>query len=88
MAFEMGEETREFRATRDVITCNSKIDGRRIKLHADGMKDKTMLGIRCHSCGAVYVPGVPFCRKCFVAIDEIAPSEGRRRSCAFRGRNG
>ncbi len=72
MAFQMGEETRQVQATWDVTTYNYKVDGRGIKLLADGMKDKKILGIRCHNCGTVYVPGPPFCRKCYIPIDEIA----------------
>lgn len=71
MAFEMGPETREVQGTWDVSTYTYQMDGRGIKVLADGMKEKKIRGIKCEECGTVYVPGPTYCRKCFIDIDEV-----------------
>lgn len=71
MAFEMGEETRQVQQTWDVSANKYKIEGRGLKILADGMKDKKILGIRCPECETVYVPGPLYCRKCYIEIDDV-----------------
>lgn len=75
MAWEMGEDTRQVPGHWHVSTYKYKIDGGGLKLLADGMKDRKILGIRCPQCGTVYVPGPTFCRKCYVDIDEVVEAE-------------
>jgi len=71
MTFEMGPETREVQATWDVTTYQYKLDGRGAKVLAEGMKDRTIRGIRCPQCERVYVPGPTYCRVCYIPIDEV-----------------
>ena len=71
MAFKMGPETREVQGTWDVTTYTYRMDGRGVKVLAEGMKEKKIRGIRCKECGTVYVPGPTYCRKCFIDIDEV-----------------
>lgn len=59
----------------DVATYTYKIEGRGLKLMAEGMKEKKFRGVKCHECGTVYVPGPTFCRKCHVDIDEVVDVE-------------
>jgi len=46
-----------------------EVDG--LKLLMEGLKEKKIIGRKCHSCGAVYVPGVDYCRKCYIDIEEV-----------------
>jgi uncharacterized protein len=71
MAFEMGPETRQVQGTWDISTYNFRLDDRGLKLLTEGFKDKKIQGIKCSSCGTVYVPGPTFCRKCFIDIDDV-----------------
>lgn len=40
-----------------------------MRLFLKGLKDKKILGVKCKSCGRVYVPPVIICGKCFKEID-------------------
>ncbi len=71
MAYNKDLETREVQATWDVTTYQYKLDGRGVKVLADGMKEKKIRGIKCQKCGTVYVPGPTYCRKCYVDIDDV-----------------
>ncbi|MBU1671223.1 MAG: OB-fold domain-containing protein [Actinobacteria bacterium] len=71
MAYNKDLETREVQATWDVTTYQYKLDGRGAKVLADGMKEKTIRGIKCPQCGRVYVPGPTYCRVCYIDIDDV-----------------
>jgi uncharacterized OB-fold protein len=66
-----GKETREVSDTWDLSLYKWKIeiDGQRLLL--EGLKDKKILGRKCNQCGTVYVPGVSYCRKCFIDIEQV-----------------
>lgn len=42
-----------------------------LKKFLAGLKDKKIIGTKCHSCGRVYAPPVPRCGKCFEELEEI-----------------
>lgn len=70
----MGDEKKETRVVKDYLDLSSytwKVEADGLKLLVDGLKDRKILGRRCPKCKTVYVPGVPFCRKCFIDIDEV-----------------
>lgn len=50
-----------------------------------GLKEKKILGTKCHKCGRVLVPGRKFCPRCFVELfDWVEVSdEGTIRTYAF-----
>jgi len=75
MAFEMGEETRQVQGTWALTTYNFRTEATGVKLLAEGLKEKKILGIKCPQCGTVYVPGPFYCRKCFIEIDEVVEVE-------------
>ena len=65
------KETRQVRGTWDLTAYQWKIESGGFDLLLKGYKDKKILGVKCHKCATVYVPGVDYCRKCFIDIDEI-----------------
>jgi len=65
------EETRQTKGSWDLITYDWNIETGGLHLLARGLKEKKILGTKCHECGMVYVPGTDYCRKCFIDIDEI-----------------
>lgn len=71
MAYNKDLETREVQATWDVTSYKYRLDGRGVKVLADGMKEKTIRGIKCPQCGRVYVPGPTYCRVCYIDIDDV-----------------
>jgi len=64
-------ETREVHDSWDLSLYKWKIEVDGQKLLLQGLKDKKILGRRCGTCSTVYVPGVTYCRKCFVDIEEV-----------------
>ncbi len=70
----MSEETKETRLvtdTWDLSIYKWKVEVNGLKLLVDGLKDRKILGRKCHRCGTVYIPGVTYCRKCFIDIHEV-----------------
>lgn len=70
----MADEKRETRVVKDwwdlsSYTWTVEADG--LKLFTDGLKERRILGRKCPKCKTVYVPGPPYCRKCFIDIDEV-----------------
>jgi hypothetical protein len=66
----MMEETKVVQGSWELSTFHFNIEARGINLMLEGFKDKKLVGIRCHQCGMVYLPGPFYCRKCHVKIDE------------------
>ncbi len=65
------EETRIVNDTWDMGLYKWKVEADGLKLLTDGLKDKKILGKKCGKCGMVYVPGVSYCRVCFIDIHEV-----------------
>ncbi|MEW6203599.1 MAG: Zn-ribbon domain-containing OB-fold protein [bacterium] len=65
------EETRQVKGAWDLTTYKWKIDGGGMELLCRGFKDKKVFGVKCRQCGTVYVPGVDYCRKCFIDVSEV-----------------
>lgn len=65
------EETRRVKGMWNLVTYKWKFDGGGIELLKEGLKNRKILGVKCHQCGTVYVPGTDYCRKCFIDIQEI-----------------
>ena len=68
---EERKETRIVNDSWDLGLYKWKVEADGLKLLADGLKGKKILGKTCGSCGTVYVPGVSYCRQCFVDIEEV-----------------
>lgn len=64
-------ETKVIEGTWDLTTYQWKIESDALSLFVSGLKDKKILGRKCHKCGTVYVPGPTYCRKCFIDIDHV-----------------
>ena len=67
----MAKETRTIECPWDLTTYKWKIEADALNLFVKGLKDRKILGRKCHKCGTVYVPGTSYCRKCFIDIDEV-----------------
>lgn len=70
----MEKERRETRIVQDTLDMNLlkwrvEVDG--LDLMVKGLKEKKLLGRKCHQCGTVYLPGTSLCRKCFIDIHEV-----------------
>jgi uncharacterized OB-fold protein len=63
--------TREVSDTWDLSLYRWKVEVDGQKLFLEGLKDKRILGRECDKCGTVYVPGVTYCRKCFVDMEKV-----------------
>ncbi|MEW5947097.1 MAG: Zn-ribbon domain-containing OB-fold protein [bacterium] len=77
------EETRRVRSSWDLTAYKWKIESGGFELLKKGFKEKKILGVKCHRCGTVYVPGVDYCRKCFVDISEVVEAADRGRVTTF-----
>ena len=66
------EETKVVTGAWELSTFNFNIEGRGLQLMLKHMKDRKLVGIKCHQCGTVYLPGPFYCRKCHIRIDEPA----------------
>lgn len=66
------EETKVVTGTWDLSTFKFNIEGRGLQLMLQKMKDRKLVGFKCHKCGTVYLPGPFYCRKCHIMIDEPA----------------
>ncbi len=67
----MAQETRIIENTWDLTAYQWKIEADALNLFVKGLKEKKILGRKCHKCGTVYVPGPTYCRKCMVDIDQV-----------------
>lgn len=65
------KETRQVSDTLDMSSLKWRIEADGLELLVQGFKEKKILGRKCHKCGTVYVPGLSFCRKCFVTIEDV-----------------
>ena len=77
------KETRLVNDTWDLGLYKWKVEAEGLKLLVDGLKDKKVLGRKCDECGTVYVPGVSYCRKCFVDIDRVVEVQPVGRISTF-----
>ncbi|HDH96099.1 MAG TPA: Zn-ribbon domain-containing OB-fold protein [Proteobacteria bacterium] len=68
---DKGNETRIVKDYWDLSAYSWTIEAEGLKLLTEGLKERKILGRRCHKCKTVYVPGQKFCRKCLVDIDEV-----------------
>ena len=65
------KETRVVKDTWDLSIYKWHVETDGLKLLVDGLKDRKVLGRKCHRCHTVYLPGQTFCRKCFIDIDQV-----------------
>jgi len=65
------KETRTVSDAWDLSLYKWKVEAEGLKLLVDGFRDKKVLGRKCGKCRTVYIPGVSYCRKCFVDIDQV-----------------
>ena len=77
------KETRIVNDVWDLTQYKWKVEVNGLKLLVKGLKDKKVLGRKCHLCGTVYVPGVLYCRKCFVSIEEVVEVESTGKVATF-----
>ncbi len=66
------EETKVVTGAWELSTYKFNVEGRGLQLMLKHMKDRKLMGIKCHQCGTVYLPGPFYCRKCHIKIDEPA----------------
>ena len=76
-------ETRVLNDSWDLGIYKWKVEADGLKLLTKGLKDKKILGRKCTQCGLVYVPGVDYCRKCFIDIDEVVEVKPTGKICTF-----
>ncbi len=77
------KETRQVMDSWNLSIYKWKIEANGLKLLVDGLKDKKVLGRKCTKCNTVYVPGVIYCRKCFIDIDEIVEVSSKGKVGTF-----
>ena len=80
---EERKETRQVTDFWDLGLYRWKVEADGLKLLVDGLKDKKILGRKCGACGMVYVPGVTYCRKCFVDIEEVVEVQNTGRIMTY-----
>ena len=77
------KETRVINSTLDMNLLKWRIEADGLALLIQGYKDKKVLGRKCHQCGTVYVPGLSFCRKCFIDIQEVVEISKKGKIASF-----
>jgi uncharacterized OB-fold protein len=77
------KETRVINSTLDMNLLKWRIEADGLALLTQGYKDKKVLGRKCHQCGTVYVPGLSFCRKCFIDIQEVVEVSKKGKIVSF-----
>ena len=65
------KETRVVNDNWDLTLYKWKVEADGLALFVKGLRDRKVLGRKCHQCGTVYVPAITNCRKCFIDIEDV-----------------